>query len=265
AHLIPGMPTEEIDRLAAEHMRLQESGGLNEDPAGQFGNIVGQAAPYFAGGGALTKMGPVKAGLTEAGIETTRSPTGGDFWKEKGKQGAINTALGVGINKGADMGIGMYQASRNAPNALMDFAQRPAKGEPMMRADPAQLAEGNRIAESTGISFTPGQRSQAPIQQQLEQYTGESLITRGEVRAGNEIREQQLEAGINRVADSLGPNAPKEAVAKRVQGFVNEEADKLIQTRRTQADADYRPIQSDTTPFDAPNLERELARIVNAS
>jgi hypothetical protein len=266
-HLTPGMETDALDEKIREQVRLDETGGLNKSAEAGFGGLVTDVAPYAAGGGALMKMGPIKAGLAEAGLETATTPTTGDsFAKEKALQGAGNVALATGINKGIDMGAGMLERAVNAPHALADMMERPARGEPMFRGTAADIAEGNRIADSTGIRLSPAQRSQATGSKQMEELARGSIWSGGKVKAGDEARSGDLERALNQYVDSLGSNAPREVVAGKVQSWVDDHARTLIKNRKEQADIDYAPIKTfagGAPVIPADNYRRTLEKIIS--
>lgn len=265
AQLFSGNP-EKANAQAREDLRLQERGGLNDSTWANVGEFAFGAAPYALGMGPLMRMGPVAAGVTEAAYETLTTPEAGeDALTDKAKRFGINLGIGVGGNKGADILADVYSAGRNAPSAVIDFMERPASGDPIVRADPAALAEGNRLASSTGVGLTPFQRGGAPAAGQMEQFTRESLITRGKVARGDETRNQQLEAALDRYVQTLGPGAPREVVAQKVQAFVEEQAKALQLARREQADIDYRPIvqyANGAPVISAPTYLAELKKIV---
>ena len=263
-HLL-GLDTTDVDQVIKENARADEMGGLSSDPAAMFGSFAGYTAPYLAGATQLPKLGFTGATALETMFDAGTTPVldTDNYAKEKLKDIGIAAVTSAGPNLlGGTAGKG-YEMGRNAPRALIDFTEKPVDGRPFVRATPEDIAEGDRLAASTGVDMSFGERTGAPVARQLEQFAEESLITRGQVADIVELKAKQLEDGLNAFADSLGPNVDRETIATKIQAYVNEQADELITLRSQKANEDYLPIQSYTTPIEAPNLEQELRKIVN--
>jgi hypothetical protein len=244
-HLIPGRDTQDIDeRVRAAQEEYQET-GLADDVTG--GQLMANVIPAIGGGVLLrgaTAAAPIRTAMGLGAAEEAVQPVDDEnFLTEKAKQVGFGATVGAATE--LPMGaVRTVEEAKNLPGTVVESLGRPSRREDggMLRGAPGEQAIVRQVGEETGIDFTPGQVSQSGALQQVEELARSGLFTRNKVQAADVARAGQYDDYIKEFRDTLGPDAPIETVAPKVQAWGRERADELINKRRQAADEDYAPI-----------------------
>lgn len=246
-HAIPGKNTADIDERVQEAAREYQQSGLADEFTG--GRFTSNVIPALGGGilarGAVAAR-PFISGAVMGGAEEAVQPvTEDNYWTEKAKDVGIGAGLGL-VTEGVPAGgIGATRGVVNAPGAAYRKIQEPGpEGGGWFRGDPDEVAANAATGERTGIDFTPGQVTQTPAVQQVEELARSGLFTQNRVSKADAARAGQYDDYIKGFRDSLGDDAPIDVVAPKIQAWGGERASELIETRHTQANQDYRPVQA---------------------
>lgn len=235
--------------IAEDAQRYQA--GLGKQPGGTLLPIAGQmvtTAPLASvtapakGAGVLASAG--RSALTGGALAALTQPVteGDDYWKSK----AAQTAMGAGVGAGTDLGL----------RALGRGVEELATGKKVPRAilgmsKPDAMAEGNALAERTGIELTPGQRSGTTALDSAGKSTAnksllmaenaarQSMWTANAVTATDRKIADQYAKRANELADAIGGSRDPAQAGTTIAATVKKATGLLEKARRTQADQDY--------------------------
>lgn len=268
-HMMPGRDTQDIDERVRQHQQeYQETGLADEMTGGQF---MSNAIPALGGGilsrGALATM-PIRTAMGLGAAEELPQPVVDDnYWAEKSLDLVVGAGIGLGTEGVPASMVRGTEIARDAPGAAYRSLQRPSRKEDggWIRGSGEDLDINRALMEETGISFTPGDITQAPGVQQIEELARTGIFTSGSVKKSDAARAGQYDEYIKKFRDSLGDDAPIDVVAPKVQAWGRERAEELISARHNQANVDYRPVTTwaDGQPvIPAGNYARELQMMI---
>lgn len=230
---------DDYNRRVANEAQLFDE-GLGDSgwaTAGRIGAQVLATAPVSSVGMGLRGANAVRTAMkvggvgaaTGAGTAALNPVTDGDFWSGKGKQVAIGTAAGGLLSAGGSGVASALQRGVNAPRQLANALvspQAPA-GEPagkltqLVTGSAAGIRRGDRVAQTTGIDLSPGQRSGGKAMTMLENVARGSVWTRDRMFQGDQQRARQMLNTIRRTSREIsGESVSPEAFATNLQGTV---------------------------------------------
>lgn len=268
-HIMPGRNTTDIDERVREHRREYEQTGLaDEVTGGQFAaNVIPAIAGGILGRTALAAR-PLLTSSAIGGAEEAIQPVeGNNYWTEKGKDVAIGSTIGLATEGIPTTAIRSAEMAADLPGKAYRKVQGREPGE-----EPGWFVGGSaetddimKVREISGIDFTPGQVTQAPGVQQLEELARTGLFTSKKVKKADEARAGQYDDFIQSYRDSLGESVPIDTMTQKLQSWGRERANELIQKRRDAADKDYAVVRNyaDGQPIiPADNYRNALDRII---
>lgn len=204
-------------------------------PAGGVGlGVKGATALGTAGKVAL------RGAATGAGVSALNPVTDGPYWQGKAKQVGVGAVSGGVLAGGGSLVTQGIQRTVNAPRQLINAAVVPqaVPGQPtskltqIVSGTPSSIRRGDRVADSTGINLTPGQRSGGKAMTMLENVARGSVWTRDRMFAGDQVRARQMLNAIRSTARDASPKGTSpEAFATSLQGTVRNMVGELAQSR----------------------------------
>lgn len=249
--LVDDADAEAYNRQVADEAALYER-NLGDDgwaTAGRIGSQVVATAPAGAigigakGATALRTAGKVAGygAATGAGTAALNPVTEGPYWQGKAKQAAVGAAAGGALSGTGSLVTQGIQRGVNAPRQLINAAvvpQAPVGQAPanklvqIVSGTPSGIRRGDRVAQSTGISLTPGQRSGGKAMTMMENVARGSVWTRDRMFAGDQARARQMLNAIRSTARDASPaGASPEAFATNLQGTVRKMTGDLADAR----------------------------------
>lgn len=233
------------ERAAAQQQEYQR-GGLGDTWSGKIGNVVGGAAataPLMMVGGPATgflaktgqaaMMGAAQAGATMPVVD-------GDFLTQKLKQ------MGIGAGAGAAgstvlQGLGRAAEAVLPSNATAWILNKVAGGA---NKSPT-AAEGERLAQQTGVMLTPAQVSGSKSMTAAENAARQSIFSRELANQGDQARVAQLADYFDRTADGITKSAASPAIAgQQIQAATRGVVSKLENMRAETAGRDFGAIRA---------------------
>lgn len=251
--LVDQSSADSYNRDVADDSRLYEKwlGDSGWATTGRIGAQIVATAPVGAvglgakGATALRTVGKVGGygAATGAGTAALNPVTDGDFWAGKAQQTAVGAAVGGPLSAGGKVATNALQKAVNAPrqftNALIApqapvGQAAPSKAVQLITGSPAGIRRGDRVAESTGINLTPGQRSGGKAVTMLENVARGSVWTRDRMFAGDQQRARQMLNSIRSTARGMASESTSpEAFATKLQGTVRDMTGDLASARST--------------------------------
>lgn len=215
-----------------------------ESGAGRGGRILGGLAGTApAGAAALPAKGAAlipalaRAGAGGSLAAVTATPAqGDDYWTEKAPEAAVGGVLGAGILGGMRTAARTAEEVTNLPRRAVNFMQERAnKG--------AIAAEGEALAQRTGIPLTPGMVSGGRAQTFAENMARQSIFTADRaMEADIRVAEKALEY-VNNLGKKISPGAAgADTVGVQVQGAVRGAVERTVARRDEVARKQYGAI-----------------------
>lgn len=256
-----------VDARIAEKNRLDAP--LADTTPGKWGSVVGEAAPtlLMPEGKAAQGLGwlgktlraariGAKQGAVQGALQTVDDPD--NYGLDKLTQ--VMTGAGIG---GAAGGV-LNRAGAAVENLLPSNAVKTVLNTFGSRANQTPLAaEGERLAQATGVSLTPGQVSGSKAVNMVENAARQSLAGAEKAAEGDRMRIQQLADHFNGILDRVSKNATSPDLAgARIQEATRDTIGKMEQARASQAAADYgklRELTQNSVKLQPDNLRAQLA------
>lgn len=258
---------ESINAQAAEKAKVDAP--LLDTTAGRVGSLVGNAAataPFGMGGsqatGALARLGSAALRGAQAGAAggAVQPVIDEGFGAEKAKQ-VLGGSLGGAIVGGGLSGLGQVAEAlipSNLTARLLNGLNRSAAKEPIS-------AEGERLAQQTGVMLTPAQVTGSKSANMAENAARQSIFSRDLAFQGDKARVQQLAGYFDRTLDGVTKSGSSPSVAgATVQQAAKSVVSKLEGLRSSAANEDFgkiRALTKGSTSIEPTNTNQLLQSI----
>jgi hypothetical protein len=262
AMMLPPGAAQAVDARAAEKAKLDKA--LLDTGAGKFGSFVGASTAtlpaMLVGGPATSIAGKALTGALQGGLgsalatpvaDVKQEPsitdlvTGGggqDFATEKLKQLGIGALVG-GAGSAALGGAGKVLENllpSNATANVLNAVGKKANATPF-------AAEGEKLAQDTGVMLTPAQISGSKAGNMAENTARQSILSRDIAFAGDKARIQQLNDHFERTMAGITSRDASPAIAgEQVRAATRSIVDKLSDMRSKSAAEDFGKIRAFT-------------------
>lgn len=221
----------------------RDSQALTSSGGGILGGLIGDlinTAPLLPVGVAARGAGVAKA----AGQATLGGALQGAV-QPVAKEGERldNTALGgvlggglSALGRGA-MTLGENVLPQNVTARALNFFNDRANTKPF-------AAEGEALAQRTGINLTPGMVSGSKSQTAVENMARQSVFSADTAFQADERIANQAIANVNRIMDRISPNnASPQGIGQRVQESVDQAVQRVAERREEVAKQQYGAIR----------------------
>lgn len=278
--LVDPQTVADYDRHVADEAALWH-GDLGDSWSGKIGNFTGQmvtTAPVGAAGiigrGSLAARGILPSAGMSAGqgavagaLQPVESGDPGTFWSDKGVQTTVGGAFGAGTNLGLRGAGGLIERlmpsnipkqAQNASARLMNRINKKANASDF-------AAEGERLAQATGVGLTPAQVSGSKAGNMLENAARQSFHSRDLAFQGDAARIQQLADHFDNVIARVSSQEVSPALAgQQVQTATRKLVRSLEDWRSKVASEDYgrlREMVKDAGPIEPKATHALLTEI----
>jgi hypothetical protein len=260
----PGMAAE-LSKAAKEKAKLDAP--LLAAPGGTTGSALGNIAMLAPAGGIEGIGTGVARAATSGGLQgllagLSQPVTADDYAAEKAKQAGTGAAFGGGVGGVLNMlGKGAQALMpQNLAGSVMNFLGRDS-------GSAAHAAEGEALAQRTGIDLRPSEVTGQPQQAMAENLARQSITSRNLAFQSDQKVSQQWLDHINRTLDGISSQPGDMAtVGQRVQGAVKNAVDDLTKRRDLLANQEYgdiRTITKGAATIEPQNTNQLLQQIVS--
>lgn len=253
-----GGMSDDLQRETAQERR--ESAALTDSGGGKFGGFLGDVANTWPamglgvaakGAGAVKAIGQAALGGAAQGAIQPVAQEG-----ERLQNTALNAALGGGLSavgRGA-MSLGESVLPNNVVARGINYFNERANSTPF-------AAEGESLAQRTGIDLTPGMVSGSRAQTAVENMSRQSVFSADRAfEADNKLATQAID-NVNRLMDRITPNsASAQTIGNRVQETVDRAVSRVADRRDEMAREQFGAIRK--MVGDAPVVDYASTRKV---
>jgi len=246
------------ERIASQALTSSNGGILG----GLAGDVL-NTAPLMPVGVAARGAGVIRAvgqAATGGAVQGALQPVAQDG--ERLRNTALSAAFGGGLSalgRGA-MAIGENVLPQNVTARTLNYFNARANAQPF-------AADGEALAQRTGIDLTPGMVSGSRAQTGVENMARQSVFSADTAFQADERIANQAIANVNRIMDRISPNSVSpQAVGDRMQRTVRRAVDSIAESReRTAAEqfGQIRRMVGDAPIVDYANTRRALQEIVS--
>lgn len=200
---------------------------VNTIPLGTLG-VAGKGSSVLAGAGQAALGGAVQGGLQPVAKEGERL----DNTVLGGVLGGGLSALGRGA-----MTLGENVMPQNVTARVLNYFNDRANAKPF-------AAQGEALAQRTGIDLTPGMVSGSKSQTAMENMARQSVFSADTAFQADEKIANQAIANINRIMDRVSPDsASAQGIGQRVQESVDKAVKSVVDRREEMAKQQYGAIR----------------------
>lgn len=261
-NLVPGLAGQ-FNASAKEKAQLDAP--LLAAPGGTTGSAIGNMAalaPAAGVGGIGTGvLRALTSGALQGGLAGVAQPVSAeDYAAEKAKQVATGAAAG-GVVGGGLSALGKGVQALLPQNIVGTLINKLGGG------DAAHAAEGEALAQRTGIDLRPSEVTGQPQQAMAENLARQSITSRNLAFQSDQKVAQQWLDYTNRALDGISSQPGDMAtVGQRVQGAVKNAIDDLTKRRDLLANQEYgdiRTITKGAATIEPQNTNQLLQQIVS--
>lgn len=231
--------------MAAQIITAAPVGGVEAAAAKEalpLANAAVRSAAVGAATGAVQPVTDVRRQKTLTDLVTGAQPEGSDYLSTKLLQVGLGGALGAAaqpVMSGLGRVVEMALPS-NATKALLNVASKREQA-----VNPEFAKESERLADETGVMFTPSQVTGSKPGQMAENAARQSIFSRGIANEGDRARINQLKDYYDKTIGGISQSdASPEIVGNQVRAATNNVIKGLQDWRDKTAAEDFGKVRS---------------------